>query len=79
MFVWSALTGLTVAVRGAIVTLSRRFVVGKSHLCWLAGMIGDVFDRRNEMEDPPIANIDHTVLVFSLVQPAVSKQALALA
>lgn len=35
------------------------------------GMIENVFQRSSEILDPPVANVDHLLVLFSLEQPKI--------
>ena len=35
------------------------------------GLVGEVVPRKSELADPPIANVDHVLLVFAVDQPPV--------
>ncbi|KAK6930838.1 RsgA GTPase domain [Dillenia turbinata] len=51
------------------VLVGDRVVVGSIDWVDRRGMIENVFQRKSEMFDPPIANVDHLLVFFSLEQP----------
>lgn len=57
--------------------IKRRVLVGDKVLVgsidWVdkRGMIEDVFQRKTEVVDPPVANVDHLVVLFSMDKPKV--------
>lgn len=68
-------TDLLCVVRALLKKIRRRVLVGDRVLVgavdWTdrRGMIEDVFERRSEVADPPVANVDRLVVLFSLDQP----------
>ncbi|XP_078441654.1 minichromosome maintenance (MCM2/3/5) family protein isoform X2 [Wolffia australiana] len=68
---------LLCVVRAVLKKIGRKVLVGDNVLVgsidWAdrRGMIEDSFVRRTELSDPPIANVDHLLVLFSLVQPKV--------
>lgn len=64
-------------VRELLKKIKRRVMVGDKVLVgsidWVdrRGMIENVFQRDNEILDPPVANVDHLLVLFSLDQPKV--------
>eukprot|EP00252_Welwitschia_mirabilis_P009549 TRINITY_DN22192_c0_g2_i1.p1 TRINITY_DN22192_c0_g2~~TRINITY_DN22192_c0_g2_i1.p1 ORF type:complete len:537 (+),score=92.76 TRINITY_DN22192_c0_g2_i1:224-1834(+) len=62
-------------VRALLKKLKRRVMVGDDVLVgridWTSrrGMIENVFERKSELTDPPVANVDHLLLLFSIEQP----------
>ncbi|XP_048557033.1 small ribosomal subunit biogenesis GTPase RsgA 1, mitochondrial-like [Triticum urartu] len=68
-------TDLLCVVRALLKKIRRRVLVGDRVLVgavdWTdrRGMIEDVFERRSEVVDPPVANVDRLVVLFSLDQP----------
>ncbi|XP_021747928.1 small ribosomal subunit biogenesis GTPase RsgA 1, mitochondrial-like, partial [Chenopodium quinoa] len=69
-------------VRAVLKKIKRRVLVGDRVLVgsidWVnrRGMIENVFPRESEIPDPPIANADHFLVVFSLDQPKVEPYSL---
>ncbi|ESQ28565.1 hypothetical protein EUTSA_v10019531mg [Eutrema salsugineum] len=66
---------LLCVVRAVLKKIRRRVLVGDKVLVgsidWVdrRGMIENVFHRRSEILDPPVANVDHLLVLFSLDQP----------
>lgn len=66
---------LLCVVRAVLKKIRRRVLVGDKVLVgsidWVdrRGMIENVFQRRSEILDPPVANVDHLLVLFSLGQP----------
>ncbi|CAN8238628.1 unnamed protein product [Cochlearia groenlandica] len=66
---------LLCVVRAVLKKIKRRVLVGDKVLVgsidWIdrRGMIENVFRRRSEILDPPVANVDHLLVLFSLDQP----------
>lgn len=62
-------------VRALLKKIKRRVMVGDKVLVgsvdWIdrRGMIENVFQRNSEMLDPPVANVDQLLVLFSLDQP----------
>lgn len=73
---------LLCVVRNLLKKIKRRVLVGDRVLVggidWVdrRGMIENVFERRSEILDPPVANVDHLLVLFSLDQPKVEAYAL---
>lgn len=68
---------LLCVVRAVLKKIKRRVLVGDKVLVgsidWVdrRGMIENVFQRRTEILDPPVANVDHLLVLFSMDQPKV--------
>lgn len=68
---------LLCVVRAVLKKIKRRVLVGDKVLVgsidWVdrRGMIEDVFQRNMEVADPPVANVDHLVVLFSIDKPKV--------
>ncbi|CAN0896144.1 Small ribosomal subunit biogenesis GTPase RsgA 1, mitochondrial [Linum grandiflorum] len=66
---------LLCVVRAVLKKIKRRVMVGDRVLVgsidWVdrRGMIENVFQRNSEVLDPPVANVDHLLVLFSLDQP----------
>ncbi|XP_030527452.1 small ribosomal subunit biogenesis GTPase RsgA 1, mitochondrial-like [Rhodamnia argentea] len=66
---------LLCVVKAVLKKIKRRVLVGDQVLVgsidWVdrRGMIENVFQRRTEILDPPIANVDHLLVLFSMEQP----------
>ncbi|CAA6664065.1 unnamed protein product [Spirodela intermedia] len=66
---------LLCVVRAVLKKIGRKVLVGDRVLVgsvdWVdrRGMIEDTFMRKTELSDPPIANVDHLLVLFSLEQP----------
>ncbi|CAL5349692.1 unnamed protein product [Camellia sinensis] len=68
---------LLCVVKAVLKKIKRRVLVGDKVLVgsidWVdrRGMIENVFQRKTEILDPPVANIDHLLVLFSMDQPKV--------
>ncbi|PKU81435.1 small ribosomal subunit biogenesis GTPase RsgA 1, mitochondrial [Dendrobium catenatum] len=68
-------TQLLCVVRALLKKIRRKVLVGDRVLVgwvdWVdrRGMIEDVFERKTEVIDPPVANVDHFLVLFSVEQP----------
>lgn len=68
-------TELLCVVRAVLKKIKRRVLVGDKVLVsgvdWVdkRGMIEDVFERKSELMDPSVANVDHLLVLFSIEQP----------
>ncbi|KAF5203447.1 Small ribosomal subunit biogenesis gtpase rsga [Thalictrum thalictroides] len=68
---------LLCVVKAVLKKIKRRVLVGDkvlvSSIDWIdkRGMIENVFQRKSEISDPPVANVDHLLLLFSLEQPKI--------
>lgn len=66
---------LLCVVRAVLKKIKRRVFVGDrvvvGSIDWVdkRGMIENVFQRKSEIGDPPVANVDHLVVLFSMDQP----------
>ncbi|XP_043688457.1 small ribosomal subunit biogenesis GTPase RsgA 1, mitochondrial isoform X2 [Telopea speciosissima] len=66
---------LLCVVRALLKKIKRRVLVGDKVLVgsidWVdrRGMIENVFQRNSEILDPPVANVDHLLVLFSIEQP----------
>ncbi|KAL5550303.1 hypothetical protein UlMin_000479 [Ulmus minor] len=66
---------LLCVVKGLLKKINRRFLLGDNMLVgsidWIdhRGMIENVFQRTSAILDPPVANVDHILLLFSMDQP----------
>ncbi|KAF2292879.1 hypothetical protein GH714_029570 [Hevea brasiliensis] len=66
---------LLCVVRAVLKKIKRRVLVGDKvvvgSIDWVdrRGMIENVFQRSSEILDPPIANVDHLLVLFSMEQP----------
>ncbi|CAL0333108.1 unnamed protein product [Lupinus luteus] len=66
---------LLCVVRALLKKIKRRVMVGDKVIVgsidWVdrRGMIENVFQRKSEILDPPVANVDHLLVLFSLDQP----------
>ncbi|KAJ7957582.1 Ribosome biogenesis GTPase [Quillaja saponaria] len=66
---------LLCVVRALLKKIKRRVMVGDKVLVgsidWVdrRGMIENVFLRKSDILDPPVANVDHLLVLFSLEQP----------
>lgn len=70
-------TELLCVVRALLKKIKKRVLVGDRVLVgsvdWAdrRGMIEDVFPRKTEVLDPPVANVDHLLVLFAMDQPRV--------
>ncbi|CAL5421144.1 unnamed protein product [Camellia sinensis] len=68
---------LLCVVKAVLKKIRRRVLVGDKVLVgsidWVdrRGMIENVFQRKTEILDPPVANVDHLLVLFSMDQPKV--------
>lgn len=68
---------LLCVVRALLKKIKRKVLVGDKVLVgsidWVdrRGMIENVFQRKSEILDPPVANVDHLLVLFALEQPRV--------
>lgn len=68
-------TELLCVVRAVLKKIKRRVLVGDKVLVggvdWVdkRGMIENVFERKSELMDPSVANVDHLLVLFSMEQP----------
>lgn len=68
-------TELLCVVKAVLKKIKRRVLVGDKVMVgaidWVdrRGMIENVFQRKSEILDPPVANVDHLLVVFSVDQP----------
>ena len=68
---------LLCVVKAVMKKIGRRVLVGDRVLVgsvdWVdrRGMIEDIFGRRTQLSDPPIANVDHLLLLFSMNEPKI--------
>lgn len=66
---------LLCVVKAVLKKIKRRVFVGDKVLVgaidWVdkSGWIENVFERKSEILDPPVANVDHLLLLFSFEQP----------
>lgn len=66
---------LLCVVKAVLKKIKRRVLVGDKVLVgsidWVdrRGMIENVFERKCESLDPPVANVDHLLVLFSMEQP----------
>lgn len=66
---------LLCVVRAVLKKIKRRVLVGDKVMVgaidWVdrRGMIENVFERESEVVDPPVANVDRLLVLFSLDQP----------
>ncbi|KAG8384917.1 hypothetical protein BUALT_Bualt04G0168000 [Buddleja alternifolia] len=73
---------LLCVVKAVLKKIKRRVLVGDTVLVgsvdWVdrRGMIENVFQRKSEILDPPVANVDHLLVLFSLEQPKIEPFAL---
>lgn len=68
---------LLCVVRAVLKKIRRRVLVGDEvvvgSIDWVdrRGMIENVFQRSSEILDPPVANVDHLLVLFSMDQPPI--------
>ncbi|XP_021293942.1 small ribosomal subunit biogenesis GTPase RsgA 1, mitochondrial [Herrania umbratica] len=68
---------LLCVVKEVLKKIKRRVLVGDKVVVgtidWVArrGMIENVFQRSSEILDPPVANVDHLLVLFSMEQPMI--------
>ncbi|KAL1564262.1 thiamine phosphate phosphatase [Salvia divinorum] len=68
---------LLCVVKDVLKKIKRRVLVGDRVLVgaidWVdkGGRIENVFERKSEILDPPVANVDHLLVLFSIEQPTV--------
>lgn len=68
---------LLCVVKDVLKKIKRRVLVGDRVLVgsidWVdkGGRIDNVFERKSEILDPPVANVDHLVVLFSMEQPPI--------
>ncbi|XP_050206568.1 small ribosomal subunit biogenesis GTPase RsgA 1, mitochondrial [Mercurialis annua] len=68
---------LLCVVRAVLKKIKRRVLVGDrvvvGSIDWVdrRGMIENVFQRNTEIMDPPVANVDHLLVLFSMEQPKI--------
>ncbi|XVE92150.1 hypothetical protein REPUB_Repub01dG0072400 [Reevesia pubescens] len=68
---------LLCVVRNVLKKIKRRVLVGDKvvvkSIDWVdrRGVIDNVFQRSSEILDPPVANVDHLLVLFSLEQPPI--------
>lgn len=73
---------LLCVVRAVLKKIKRRVMVGDKVVVgsvdWVdrRGMIENVFQRKSEVVDPPIANVEHLLVLFSMDQPKLETFAL---
>ncbi|XP_048232568.1 small ribosomal subunit biogenesis GTPase RsgA 1, mitochondrial isoform X2 [Ricinus communis] len=73
---------LLCVVRAVLKKIRRRVLVGDKvvvgSIDWVdrRGMIENVFQRSTEILDPPVANVDHLLVLFSMDQPKIEPFAL---
>ncbi|KAL2519703.1 Minichromosome maintenance (MCM2/3/5) family protein [Abeliophyllum distichum] len=66
---------LLCVVKAVLKKIKRRVLVGDrvlvSSIDWVdrRGMIDNVFQRKSEILDPPVANVEHLLVLFSVEQP----------
>lgn len=66
---------LLCVVRALLKKIRKRVLVGDkvlvSAIDWVEGrgMIEEIVERKSQMEDPPIANVDHFLVLFALARP----------
>lgn len=68
---------LLCVVKDVLKKIKRRVLVGDRVLIgsidWVdrGGRIENVFERKSEILDPPVANVDHLLVFFSMEQPKI--------
>ncbi|KAL8471168.1 hypothetical protein ACS0TY_028121 [Phlomoides rotata] len=68
---------LLCVVKDVLKKIKRRVLVGDKVLVgsidWVdkGGRIDNVFERKSEILDPPVANVDHLLVLFSVEQPTI--------
>ncbi|KAJ8569706.1 hypothetical protein K7X08_006283 [Anisodus acutangulus] len=73
---------LLCVVKAVLKKIKRRVLVGDKVLVgsidWIdkRGAIENVFKRNSEMLDPPVANVDHLLVLFSMDQPKIEPYSL---
>lgn len=76
-------TELLCVVRAVLKKIKRRVLVGDkvlvSAIDWMdrRGMVEDVLDRRSEIAEPPIANVEHLLVLFAFDRPKLEPIALS--
>lgn len=76
-------TELLCVVRALLKKIKRRVLVGDrvlvSGIDWTdrRGMVEDVLDRRSEIAEPPVANVEHLLVIFALDRPKLEPIALS--
>lgn len=76
-------TELLCVVRAVLKKIKRRVLVGDrvlvSGIDWVdrRGMVEDVLDRRSEIAEPPVANVEHLLVLFSFDRPRLEMIALS--
>ncbi|CAK9215175.1 unnamed protein product [Sphagnum troendelagicum] len=76
-------TELLCVVRALLKKIKRRVLVGDrvlvSGIDWIdrRGMVEDVLDRYSEIAEPPVANVEHLLVLFSLDRPKLDPLALS--
>jgi len=76
-------TELLCVVRAVLKKIKRRVLVGDrvlvSGIDWVdrRGMVEDVLDRRSEIAEPPVANVEHLLVLFSFDRPKLEPIALS--
>jgi translation initiation factor IF-1 len=76
-------TELLCVVRAVLKKIKRRVLVGDrvlvSGIDWTdrRGMVEDVLDRRSEIAEPPVANVEHLLVLFAFDRPKLEPAALS--
>ncbi|KAG0564651.1 hypothetical protein KC19_8G128300 [Ceratodon purpureus] len=76
-------TELLCVVRAVLKKIKRRVLVGDrvlvSGIDWVdrRGMVEDVLDRRSEIAEPPVANVEHLLVLFAFDRPKLEPIALS--